>query len=140
MSKKFPSAEYALLVKQTVDQINKLSTLKGGEYAGDDDRLANFRRNGERLGLPMETIWAVYAAKHWDAVMQFIQDQNTGKTRERMEPLEGRLDDIIVYCILFKAMLKERANAHAEAIRTMAGAGAGAVAGYREIQKFPNDI
>lgn len=95
------------LVNDTVDQIHKLSSLKGGEYAGDDDRLANFRRNAAALGLPMESIWAVYCAKHWDAVMQYIQDMNSGKTRERMEPISGRVDDIIVYMILLKAMLDE---------------------------------
>ena len=108
MSKRFSHERYAQLVVQTVAQIQSLSELKGGEYAGDTDRLANFRRNGERLGLPMETVWGVYAAKHWDAVMQYIQDLNSGKTRTRLEPLAGRLDDIIVYCILFKAMLAER--------------------------------
>lgn len=96
------------LIRQTGETIEKLSTLKGGEYAGDIDRLANFRRNAEALGLSMESVWAVYAAKHWDAVMQYIKDLNSGKDRVRLEPLSGRLDDIIVYCILFKAMLDER--------------------------------
>lgn len=99
---------FALLVEQTVATIHKLSALKGGEYAGDDDRLANFRRNAAALGLPMETIWAIYCAKHWDAVMQYVKDLNSGKDRVRLEPISGRLDDIIVYCILFKAMIDER--------------------------------
>lgn len=106
--KKFSHAKYQELVEKTIAEINRLSKLKGGEYAGDDDRLANFRRNGENLRLPMEVIWAIYAAKHWDAVIQYISDLNNGKTRQRAEPLSGRLDDIIVYCILFKAMLAER--------------------------------
>jgi hypothetical protein len=102
--------DYAALIDATVKEIKSLSELKGGEYAGDFDRLANFRRNGERLGLPMETVWAVYAAKHWDAVLQFIQDLNTGKERTRVEPIEGRVDDLLVYLILFKAILAERAK------------------------------
>jgi len=99
---------YALLIDKTIQEITKLSKLKGGEYAGDSDRLANFRRNALALGLPMESVWAVYAAKHWDAVMQFVMDLNTGKTRERLEPISGRIDDLIVYLILFKAILDER--------------------------------
>lgn len=99
---------YAELVKRTVEEIFRLSTQKGGEYAGDDDRLANFRRNGLALGLPMETVWAVYASKHYDAVMQYVKDLNTGKTRPRSEPISGRLDDLIVYCLLMKAMVEER--------------------------------
>ena len=108
MSRKFSHADYDILVDQTVINLKKLSSLKGGEYAGDEDRLANFRRNGERLGLPMETIWAVYAAKHWDAIMQYVSDMQHGKSRERMESLANRLDDLIVYALLFKAMLIDR--------------------------------
>lgn len=99
---------YGALVQQTVANIKQLSELKGGEYAGDVDRLANFRRNAEAQGLSMEAIWGVYAAKHWDSIMQYIKDINTGKTRKRMEPISGRLDDLIVYCILMKAILDER--------------------------------
>ena len=96
------------LLTQTIDQIKQLSTLKGGEYAGDEDRLANFRRNAIALGLPMETVWAVYAGKHWDAIQQFVKDQRVGKDREKIEPIAGRVDDLLVYLLLFKAMLDER--------------------------------
>lgn len=108
MTKIYPHSRYDALVEETVANLKRLGQLKGGEYAGDNDRLANFRRNAEAIGVPMETIWAVYAAKHWDAVMQYVKDLQTGKTRARLEPLAGRLDDIIVYCTLFKAMLEER--------------------------------
>ena len=99
---------YAQLIDETTQKITTLSKLKGGEYAGDQDRLANFRRNAAALGVPMETVWAVYAAKHWDAVQQFVIDINSGKTRERLEPISGRVDDLLVYLILFKAILEER--------------------------------
>jgi hypothetical protein len=104
----FTHSDYDKLVRQTVEQILQLSTLKGGEYAGDTDRLANFRRNGIQLSLPMEVCWAIYYNKHHDAVMQFVHDLTTGNDRSRMEPLSGRIDDMIVYLILFKAMLVER--------------------------------
>jgi len=105
---RYSHAKFDALVNKVVLEINKLAALKGGEYAGDSDRLANFRRNGIALGLPMETVWAVYCAKHWDAVMQYIQDLNTGKTRERLEGIDGRAMDIIVYMILFLAIEEER--------------------------------
>lgn len=112
----FSHDDFARLINETVENIQRLSKLKGGEYAGDKDRLANFRRNGIALELPMETIWAIYYNKHHDAVMQFINDLNTGKKRERMEPIGGRVDDMIVYLILFKAMLEERTELTIEAI------------------------
>ena len=88
--------------------LQKLGQLKGSEYSGDVDRLENFRRNGVDLELPMESIWRVYAAKHWDAVGQYIRDLQTGKHRTRLESLAGRCDDLIVYLILFKAILQEK--------------------------------
>jgi hypothetical protein len=103
----FSHEHYDELVQETFKKIVDLGVRKGGEYAGDNDRLANFRRNGERLGLPMEVVWAVYVNKHYDAVMQYIHDLTTGKTRDRMESIDGRVDDIIVYMLLFKAMLVE---------------------------------
>lgn len=100
--------KYEELVDDTIYNIKNLSLLKGGEYAGDVDRLANFRRNAANLDLTMEQVWAVYAAKHWDAVMQYVKDVSVGKKRERMESISGRLDDLIVYAILMKAMVDER--------------------------------
>ncbi len=97
------------LVDDTLHSVITLSATKGSEYAGDVDRLNNFRRNGERLGLAMEQVWGVYAGKHWDSIQTFIRDIGEKRQREYSEPLEGRCDDLIVYLILFKAMLAERA-------------------------------
>lgn len=99
------------LLAKTTKAITDLALLKGGEYSGDKDRLANFRRNGQALNLPMQTIWAVYAGKHWDAIQQYVKDLQVGKLRNRLEPISSRCDDLIVYLILFKAMEEEH-NAH----------------------------
>lgn len=104
----FTHADFQILLDETIAEIKRLSTVKGGEYAGDTDRLANFRRNGERLNLPMEAIWGIYISKHWDAIMQYTQDYIHGKERSRAESMEGRFDDLIVYAILGKAILRER--------------------------------
>lgn len=108
MATRFSHVEYSKLMSDTFINIAKLSELKGGEYSGDDDRLANFRRNAAAQGLSLEAIWGVYAAKHWDAIGQYVKDLNEGKTRERMEPLSGRVDDLMVYLLLFKCMLLEK--------------------------------
>jgi hypothetical protein len=98
---------YDKLLAATWEAVIELGRKKGGEYAGDRDRLTNFRRNAADLELPMEVIWRIYAAKHWDAIGQYIRDLAAGTTRPRMESLAGRCDDLIVYLILFKAMLLE---------------------------------
>ena len=105
---------YAKLLAKVEEQIRSLSSLKGGEYAGDTDRLANFRRNADALGVPMETIWAVYYNKHHDAVMQWIKDKQEGKTRQRLEGIDGRATDMIVYLTLFLALVEEGEEASGE--------------------------
>jgi hypothetical protein len=105
--KLYPHDRYSAILQYATLEIGKLAQLKGGEYAGDFDRLANFRRNGERLGVSMETVWAVYCNKHMDAILQFIQDRNNGVTRTRLEGLDGRAMDVMVYMTLFLAMLDE---------------------------------
>lgn len=96
------------MVDLTVARIKELLHVKGGEYALDTDRLANFRINGEHMGLPMETVWRVYAGKHWDAINTYIRDLRDGKTRPRSEAIEGRIDDLMTYCLLLKAIIAEQ--------------------------------
>lgn len=105
----FDQDQWTALVNETMASLNKLSATKGREYARDDvDELANFRRAAADCGLQMEQVWRVYAGKHWDSISQFVKDLGAGKDRELSEPMAGRADDLILYLILFKAMLIER--------------------------------
>jgi hypothetical protein len=97
-----------IIVKDTFDNILRLRKVKAAEYSEDSDTLSNFRRNGEDLGLPMEVVWRVYAGKHWDALSQYVRDVGNGTRRVLSEPIGERIDDLIVYLCLFKAMLRER--------------------------------
>jgi len=98
------------LFGNTVIAVDKLLKVKGGEYAGDTDRLANFRRNALALGVSAEVVWGVYAGKHWDSIMQYIKDAAQNETRERAEDMTGRAHDLIAYLILFIAMEDEKAR------------------------------
>lgn len=122
--KVFSHTQWEGLLDSSIREIRSLAVLKGGEYAGDLDRLANFRRNAQALDLSMEQVWRVYAGKHWDAISQYIKDLSTGKDRPRLESLTGRADDLIVYLILFKAMLAERESPEtpAETLKLVASA------------------
>lgn len=99
------------MIESTFEEVRHLAKAKGGEYSGDTDRLLNFRRNAEALGVPKELIWAVYSAKHWDAIMQYVRDLVDNKKRERLESIDGRIRDLIVYLLLLQAMVDERAGA-----------------------------
>lgn len=105
----YTNEQWEILLSNTFRSIENLGKTKGSEYSGDLDRLANFRRNAERIGLLQETVWAVYAGKHWDAISTYIKKlQATGQYPINLsEPIEGRVDDLITYLLLFKAMIQE---------------------------------
>lgn len=96
------------LLPRIMQEMSKLAEMKGGEYAHGDDRLDNFRRNGNDVGVPMETVWRIYAGKHWDSITTYIHDLQTGKDRIYSESIQGRAMDMIVYLTLFIAMVEER--------------------------------
>lgn len=99
--------EFRKLIDDTFAQVVTLCETKGHEYSGDHDRLLNFKRNATALELLPSTIWAVYAAKHWDAIMQHLKDLQSGHYRKLSEPIEGRIDDLILYALLLKGLLSE---------------------------------
>lgn len=105
----FSNEKYAQIFDDTFIKCKQLGDLKGGEYAAEIDRLDNFRRGGVDLELPMEAVWYVYTKKHWDAITTYVRDTIKGRSRQRLETLDGRVDDIITYLILFKCMLEEHA-------------------------------
>lgn len=101
--------------------MRKLAKYKGGEYAGDVDRLANFRRNAEAMGMDMVQIWAVYYAKHHDSIMQYVKDVGQGMNRVRLENLEERALDMMVYLSLFISIIDEaQGGGVSEKLRTEA--------------------
>ena len=97
------------IVDETVSSINKLLKVKGGEYANSEDRLANFKRGAALTGCTPLQVLFVYLSKHYDGVASFVKSSAVGNVRESSEPIEGRLDDIINYCILAKALIAEQA-------------------------------
>lgn len=107
-NEQFTPKQWEELVNETITSMAKLAATKGREYAGDSDRLANFRRNALGMDLSMEQVWRVYAGKHWDSIGQYIKDMAKGTLPKSSEPMSGRADDLIVYLLLFKAMLRER--------------------------------
>lgn len=101
-------SDFSRILATTSEQLLALATVKGGEYAPGADRLANFKEAGARLGLLPEQVLLVYLDKHYAAVGNFIRDLTTHTSRVRSEPIEGRVDDLLVYLVLFKGLLAER--------------------------------
>lgn len=104
-------ARFQQLLKDQADALMALTATKGNEYANsEDDQLANFRRLGNELSLPMEKVLSVYLTKHIDSIKSWLKGLGKEKQPATLpsEPIEGRIDDAILYLILLKAMIIEK--------------------------------
>lgn len=95
----------------TILELRTLLKVKGGEYSGSEDVLANFKRAAANTGAEPLTCLFIYMAKHWDSFSTYVRDKQTKQDRPRSEPILGRLDDLINYAILAKALIAEQEGA-----------------------------
>lgn len=100
--------DFDQVVKDTVKSTADLLVIKGEEYSGNDDRLSNFKRGSERIGITSLQVALIYASKHFDAICTYVKKDSFNREQILSEPIEGRFDDLINYCILMKALVKER--------------------------------
>lgn len=100
-------AQFQGIVNETISAIQGLLKVKGAEYAGSEDRLANFKRGATLTGCTPLQCAFIYASKHYDSISTYIKNCAAGTEQVLSEPIEGRLDDLINYCILLKALIKE---------------------------------
>lgn len=86
---------------------------KGREYAGNEDRLANFKRGSVNVGINPESVLYVYLAKHLDSLATFIRDLERVKNLKTVEealtePIAERIKDAINYLLLLHGLIEER--------------------------------
>jgi len=74
-----------------------------GEQKGD--RIAAFKRIARDIDMPVRKVWAVFAQKHWGAVMKYVKDGIV-----ESEPIDGRINDLINYLVLFGAIVDEESG------------------------------
>lgn len=90
------------IMTRNYEEIRKLCVTKGADYAKDTDRLSNFKDNANQLGLTPKQVWAVYAAKHWNAICSYIKNGQV-----ESEPIESRLHDLILYSFLLLGLIED---------------------------------
>lgn len=73
------------------------------EYAHDtENAMANFERIGAELNMSREQILWVFARKHIDGIVAHINGH-----KSQRESVFGRINDLIVYLILYRGMVEE---------------------------------
>lgn len=86
--------------------VKQIATSKGKAYSGTEDVLANFKRGETLTGTTKYQVWAIYAMKHIDTVMNAIK-YNPEKPVDLTEGLHGRIQDVVTYMILLECLLYE---------------------------------
>jgi hypothetical protein len=102
--------DFTTIVEQTQRSTSALLISKGQEYAGSADRLANFKRGANLTGTTPMQCCLIYMSKHYDSIATFVKNDAAGFDQHLSEPIEGRLDDLINYCILMKGLIQETQN------------------------------
>ena len=93
--------EFTKLMEVKHLELLQINQTKGNEYAGEADALDNFKRHAQALDLRPEQVWAVYAGKHWDAIMSYCRRGHVLSD----EGIEGRIDDAILYLYLLLGLV-----------------------------------
>lgn len=94
--------EFGILRDAAYKQIASINDVKGHDYAGDEDALANFKEAARQLGVSPYVIWYVYFHKHWSAIQTFLKEGDVAS-----EPIEGRIYDAILYLFLLLGLIQD---------------------------------
>lgn len=116
-------SQFEKMVDSTLQECRNLLITKGMEYAGKEDRLANFKRGAQLTGCTPLQVGMIYLSKHYDALATYVSDAAAKQGRTCTEPVTGRIDDLINYCLLMKALILEDApNTYASLAKDYEGA------------------
>lgn len=96
-------------MKQLMEKIFQecLETREAGnkEYSNSSDSFANFKRLAAEAGIPKEKVLWVYAMKHKDGILSYLNGH-----KSQREDVRGRIKDLIVYLCLLWGMVEEEEN------------------------------
>lgn len=92
------------LMEQVFDECRALRGAGQKEYAHEEDNaFGNFDRVGREEGVEPERVLMIYFRKHLDGIRAHL----AGHVSQR-EPVEGRINDAIVYLCLLRGLIERR--------------------------------
>jgi hypothetical protein len=89
---------------ETFNRIMDLRKLKSSDYGESEDAFATVRRLAMNAGVNPQHALFVLMCKHWDVIRKYV----INPVGPRSEPVESRIDDLIVYLVLLRALIDER--------------------------------
>lgn len=88
-------------------EMEKLLTVKGGDYSTEVDRLHNFKHAANLTGVSAQQVCFVYLAKHFESIAAYARNPEHTST----ESVESRCLDLANYALLFAALSADLSNA-----------------------------
>jgi hypothetical protein len=100
--------EFKELLEKVHNDLIFLTDTKGADYTvGDSDQLANFKNISFDTGIHVEQALMVFLNKHLSAIKMWVK-RNRNMDYKPSEPIDGRIDDAILYLILLKAIIVDK--------------------------------
>lgn len=107
------SNEFNSLYEYVEKHCRELLVGKAGEYAGNQDRLANFKQPTTMMKTNQARVCLWYAMKHIASIAKIAEDIDNGQLPSD-ELLLEKVGDYINYGFLFYANVKEIKNAQSQ--------------------------
>jgi hypothetical protein len=98
------NAEILEYFRETFATIISLREAKSKDYGESEDALATIDRLSEMTDLTSEHAIFVLMCKHWDVLRKYAISQEPSVA----DPIASRIDDLIVYLVLMRAVIDER--------------------------------
>jgi hypothetical protein len=105
--KKNEPIDFDIEVLSTLQKINQLLVEKGKEYRRNGDPYHNFNEGSKITGFIPERVLDGFLMKHVVSYRDMINDIEQGKL-PKVETVEEKFNDILVYFTIQKAMILER--------------------------------
>ena len=75
---------------------------KGVEYAGKEDKLANFKKTAAECGIDPMQVCYIFMNKHYNAIQSYIKEKKVYS-----EPITQRIRDCQLYLALLEGLILE---------------------------------
>lgn len=100
-------SNFDIEVQSTLQKIKQLLIVKGKEYRRNDDPFHNFNEGSKITGFIPERVLDGFLTKHVISYRDMLNDIEQGKI-PKVETVEEKFNDILVYFTIQKAMILER--------------------------------
>lgn len=94
------------IMREVFARVQGVADAKAVDYASKTDTLANFKELALVTGVTPFEVWRVLFMKHVVSVIRAIK-QNPCNPVTITEPIDGRIDDLLNYLVLFLCLVED---------------------------------